>query len=231
VAVLSAATQKLHLMHLHSAIYDFKEKPMGFYSTVIFPRLLDVVMSNDEMAIYRQSLLSEVRGHVLEIGFGTGLNLPYYPPTLEKITTVDVNPGVHALAQKRIAQSQLTVESRVLNGEALPMADQSFDCVVSTWTLCSIVNVEQAIAEIYRVLKPGGQFFFIEHGLSDNPRTQAWQNRLNPLQRIIGDGCNLNRNIQELVAQHFEFVTVERFDMPSLPSTVGHTYKGTATKP
>lgn len=188
-------------------------------------------MSNTEMAACRESLLREVTGNVLEIGFGTGLNLPHYPSTVEKITTVDANPGTRKLAQKRIQQSNLTVESRILNGETLPMPDYSFDSVVSTWTLCSIVNVQQAIAEIYRVLKPGGKFFFIEHGLSDKPKIQVWQNRLNPIQRVIGDGCNLNRNIQVLVAHEFESVTVDRFDMKTLPNTVGHTYKGVATKP
>ncbi|MEM7771618.1 MAG: class I SAM-dependent methyltransferase [Cyanobacteria bacterium P01_A01_bin.37] len=203
---------------------------MGFYSTVMFPRLLDWIMSNQEMTTYREALLRDVTGNVLEIGFGTGLNLPHYPPTIEKITTVDVNPGTDSLAQNRIQQSGISVESLILNGEQLPMQDKSFDSVVSTWTLCSIANVNQALSEIHRVLKPGGQFFFIEHGLSDNANIQVWQHRLNPIQKVIGDGCNLNRNIQALISHEFESVNLERFDMSSLPAFASHTYKGVAIK-
>jgi len=203
---------------------------MGFYSTIVLPRLLDRVMSNPEMAKYRQILLKDVEGDVLEIGFGTGLNLAYYPHHIDKITTVDPNPGMNKLAEKRIQISEIGVENHVLNGERLPMESNSFDSVISTWTLCSIAQVNQALQEIHRVLKPGGKFFFIEHGLSDDPKIQTWQNRLNPLQKIIGDGCNLNRNIQALVEQHFETVTLERFEMESLPRVGSYTYKGVAVK-
>ena len=203
---------------------------MGFYSTIVLPRLLDRVMSNPEMAKYRQILLKDVEGDVLEIGFGTGLNLAYYPHHIDKITTVDPNPGMNKLAEKRIQISEIGVENHVLNGERLPMESKSFDSVISTWTLCSIAQVNQALQEIHRVLKPGGKFFFIEHGLSDDPKIQTWQNRLNPLQKIIGDGCNLNRNIQALVEQHFETVTLERFEMESLPRVGSYTYKGVAVK-
>jgi len=203
---------------------------MGFYSTIVLPRLLDRVMSNPEMAKYRQILLKDVEGDVLEIGFGTGLNLAYYPHHIDKITTVDPNPGMNKLAEKRIQTSEIGVENHVLNGERLPMESNSFDSVISTWTLCSIAQVNQALQEIHRVLKPGGKFFFIEHGLSDDPKIQTWQNRLNPLQKIIGDGCNLNRNIQALVEQHFETVTLERFEMESLPRVGSYTYKGVAVK-
>ena len=203
---------------------------MGFYSTIVLPRLLDRVMSNPEMAKYRQILLKDVERDVLEIGFGTGLNLAYYPHHIDKITTVDPNPGMNKLAEKRIQTSEIGVENHVLNGERLPMESNSFDSVISTWTLCSIAQVNQALQEIHRVLKPGGKFFFIEHGLSDDPKIQTWQNRLNPLQKIIGDGCNLNRNIQALVEQHFETVTLERFEMESLPRVGSYTYKGVAVK-
>ncbi len=203
---------------------------MGFYSKVVFPRLLDVVMSDQELATYRQELLADVRGKVLEIGFGTGLNLPYYPDNIEKITTIDANSGMNKLAQKRIQASSLKVEHRVLNGESLPMENNSFDSVVSTWTLCSIVNIDKALKEIYRVLKPGGNFFFIEHGLSNKEEVQVWQNRLNPLQKIIADGCNLNRNIKLSVEKHFDKVQVEEFLEKNSPECAGYTYKGVATK-
>lgn len=203
---------------------------MGFYSQVIAPRLLDWGMSDPSLALYRREVLSDVQGEVLEIGFGTGINLSYYPEHLQQLVTVDANPGMNALAQKRIESSNIRVDNRVLNGENLPMADNTFDCVVSTWTLCSIANVEQALKEIYRVLKPGGRFFFIEHGLSDDPKVQVWQNRLNPINKAIAVGCNLNRNIKELVEAQFNNVTVEQFYAPKSPKIGGYMYKGIASK-
>ncbi|NEQ82095.1 MAG: class I SAM-dependent methyltransferase, partial [Moorea sp. SIO2I5] len=203
---------------------------MSLYSELIFPRLMDWTMSDPVLSKYRQEVLSQVSGEVFEIGFGTGLNLKYYPNNLQKITTIDVNHGMESLAKKRIHDSEITVDFRVLNGEILPMADHSFDSVVSTWTLCSITKVNQAIEEIYRVLKPGGKFFFIEHGISDESKVQVWQNRLTPVQKIIGDGCHLNRNIKQLVENHFQILTLEEFYEPKFPKILGYMYKGVAQK-
>jgi ubiquinone/menaquinone biosynthesis C-methylase UbiE len=203
---------------------------MGFYSQKILPYLLDWAMSDQMLIKYRQDVLANVQGEVLEIGFGTGLNLSYYPEDIHKIIAIDANPGVNALAQKRIQASSITVEHRVLNGENLPMADKTFDSVVSTWTLCSIANVEQALKEIYRVLKPGGRFFFVEHGQSNEPQIQVWQNRLTPLQKIIADGCHLNRNIRQLVENQFNTVKLEEFYADQTPKVSGYLYKGIATK-
>ena len=203
---------------------------MGFYSNFILPQAMDWVMSNPLLSQYRQEVLAEVSGKVLEIGFGTGLNLPHYPQNIQKLTTIDANSGMNKLAQKRIQVSKIRVDSRILNGENLPMPDNSFDSVVSTWTLCSIARVDQALEEIYRVLKPGGKFFFIEHGLSNEPKVQVWQNRLTPLQKIIGDGCHLNRNIKQIVEKQFNNITLEEFDAPNLPKIIGFMYKGVAIK-
>ena len=203
---------------------------MGFYAQKVFPYLLDWMMSDATFAHYRQQVLANVQGDVLEIGFGTGLNLPYYPDRVAKITTVDANAGVNALAQKRIRASTIAIDNRVLNGEHLPMTDNTFDSVVSTWTLCSIANVEQALSEIHRVLKPGGRFFFIEHGLSDDPQVQRWQNRLNPLQKVIADGCHLNRNMQQLVQQQFASVDLKKFNAENMSRVFGYLYQGVATK-
>jgi ubiquinone/menaquinone biosynthesis C-methylase UbiE len=173
--------------------------------------------------------LANVQGEVLEVGFGTGLNLPYYPSHICHLTTVDVNPGMHTLAQRRIRQSPIRVDYHVLNGECLPMRDHTFDSVVSTWTLCSIHNVVRALREIRRVLKPEGRFFFVEHGLSDNPRVQRWQHRLNPLQKRIADGCHLNRNMRELVeAQQFHLVELHQFYIDGYPKILGYMYQGIA---
>lgn len=204
---------------------------MNFYSRVIFPRLIDWGMSGAEMARCRQALLADVTGNVLEIGFGTGLNLPHYPSQIEKLTTVDANPGVNVLAQKRIQVSAIAVNNQVLNGEHLPMADNTFDSVVSTWTLCSIAQVDQALQEIYRVLKPGGKFFFLEHGLSPEPQIQRWQNRLTPLQKVIADGCHLNRHIQDLIeGTQLQIVKLDKFYLDGLPKVGGYMYKGIAVK-
>lgn len=203
---------------------------MGFYSNVLLPWLVDLSMSDPQLVQYRKQVLSEVSGEVLEIGFGTGLNLPYYPPSVQKLTTIDANAGMKKIAQKRIKNSQITVDNRVLNGENLSMQDESFDTVVTTWTLCSIAKVDQAIEEIYRVLKPEGKFFFIEHGLSNEPSVQVWQNRLNPIQKIIGDGCHLNRNIREIIQRKFKTVSLEEFYAPNIPKAWGYMYKGIATK-
>jgi ubiquinone/menaquinone biosynthesis C-methylase UbiE len=193
---------------------------------------MDASMSGEALAAHRRSLLADTYGNVLEIGFGTGLNLPFYPKTVTKLTTVDNNMGARAIAARRIQKTahSFEIESETLSGESLPMADQAFDCVVSTWTLCSIADVEQALQEIHRVLKPGGRFFFVEHGLSDDRKVQVWQNRLNPIQRIVGDGCNFNRDIQKLVAHQFSQVKIETFQESSLPSVMGYFYKGSAMK-
>lgn len=203
---------------------------MGLYAEKVLPYLLDLSLSNPSLAKYRREILAEVTGEVLEIGFGTGLNLSYYPEHIHKIVTIDSNPGVHTLAQKRIASSTITVDHRILNGEHLPMADHSFDSVVSTFTLCSISNVEQALKEIYRVLKPGGCFFFVEHGLSNEPKIQVWQNRLTPLQKRIAGGCHLNRNIKQLIENQFDKVVLEELYAEKSPKVIAYLYKGIATK-
>jgi len=203
---------------------------MGFYSQRILPYLLDWSMSDPAIAQYRKEVLANVTGEVLEIGFGTGLNLSYYPESIHKLVAIDANPGVRKIAQKRIQTSNITVNCRVLNGENLPMADNTFDSVVSTWTLCSIAKVEQALQEIYRVLKPGGKFFFIEHGLSPDPQVQTWQNRLTPIQKAIADGCHLNRNIRQLIEKQFDTVTLKEFYAEKTPKFVGYLSQGVATK-
>jgi ubiquinone/menaquinone biosynthesis C-methylase UbiE len=204
---------------------------MNIYSRLIFPRLIDLVMSGEDFSNYRRIVLADAVGSVLEIGFGTGLNLAYYPQgRVEKITTVDVNPGMNKLAQKRIAASSIEVDYQVLNGEKLPMADSTFDTVVSTWTLCSIKQVETAIAEIYRVLKPGGKFLFIEHGLSNEPNIQTWQHRITPIQKVIGDGCHLDRPIRLLIAKQFSNLDIQEFYSTNTPKIGGYFYQGIAIK-
>lgn len=204
---------------------------MGFYSNVIFPRILDRVMDNEPTREIRTAVVGQASGDVLELGFGTGLNLPFYPESVKKITTVDPNPGVNKRAQKRIQESGVQVEHHTLSAETLPLDDASMDTVVCTWTLCSIPDPEQALAEVRRVLRPGGKFLFVEHGLSPEPKVSKWQNRLNPIWKKIGDGCNLNRNHRELIQDaHFTLAEFDNYYLEDEPKFLGYLYQGVATK-
>ncbi len=204
---------------------------MGFYSHVIVPRLCDLVLNQSRLARYRRELLRAAHGKVVEIGFGTGLNLAHYPQGVDRISAVDPNPGMHRLARKRIRQSAIPVDPQVLRGETLPFADNRFDCAVSTFTLCSIEDGARAVREVYRVLKPGGKFLFLEHGLCPDRSVQKWQRRLNGLQMRLADGCHLDRNMRELVtAPPFAAVAIEEFRMERIPRTHGYLYRGTAVK-
>lgn len=204
---------------------------MSWYARVLFPRLCDFLLNKSFVARHRCELLSQAWGQVLEIGLGTGLNLACYPATIRKITTVDPNPGMHALARKRALASNTEIDHRMVGGEQLPFAESSFDCVVSTFTLCSIAQVDRAVAEVYRVLKPGGRFLFLEHGLSPEPRVQKWQRRLNWLEMHIADGCHLDRDIKQLVAsQPFSGVEAKAYYLEKTPRTHGYIYQGIASK-
>jgi ubiquinone/menaquinone biosynthesis C-methylase UbiE len=204
---------------------------MSFFSQVIVPRLCDLLLNKSLLVRHRRELLAHAHGDVLEIGFGTGLNLPYYPERVHKLTAVDPNPGMHRLAEKRIKRGRIKVDQRVLGGERLPFEDGRFDCAVSTFTLCSIEDVARALLEVYRVLKPGGTFLFLEHGLSREPGVQKWQRRLNWLQVRLANGCHLDRDTKALVAaQPFASVEVEEFYLERTPETHGYLYRGVATK-
>lgn len=203
---------------------------MGFYRNYVFPKLLDVELSKPDISELRQILLADAKGHVLELGFGTGLNLTHYPSCVSKITTIDINPGMHELAAKRVRESSIEVVSAVLSADDLPFPDDSFDTVVSTWTLCSISDVKNALNEVARVLKPNGHFLFLEHGLSKNSAVQKWQNLINPVNKIFTDGCQINRNIQEQIAAALQIESCEEFEFKRYPRTHGSFYRGSATK-
>lgn len=204
---------------------------MGFYSRVIFPRLCDLGLDRPWVAARRREALASADGAILEIGFGTGLNLACYPDSVRKITTVDPNAGMHRRAKRRVEQSGIEVEQHLLRGEQLPFVQETFDCVVSTFTLCSIENVDAALGEAFRVLKPGGRFLFLEHGLAPDARVQAWQRRLNWLERLLADGCRLDRKIGEVVSsQPFSKIELKAGYLERAPRTHGYLYQGAATK-
>jgi len=204
---------------------------MGFYSEVLFPWGMNLTMSGAEFQKQRRAVLRSVDGRILEIGFGSGLNLPHYPRSVSQLVSVDPNPGMGRYTAKQIAESDIDVDRQVLSGESLPMPDDSFDTVVSTWTLCSIVNIEQALAEVKRVLKPGGHFVFLEHGLSPDKEVSRWQHRLNGLQKVIGDGCHLNRDMRKLIGDAgFSQLEVDNYYFPKVPRFMGYMYRGLAIK-
>lgn len=204
---------------------------MGIYSRYIFPRLMNWGMSMKTIAPYRKEILSHVRGKVLELGFGTGLNLPYYPASTGELHAVEVNAGMLPLARKNLERSPIHVVFHLLDAGQLPFGDESFDTVVSTWTLCSIPDVGQALAEVYRVLRPGGQFLFVEHGLSPEPGVQQWQHWLTPVQKVIAGGCHLDRDIGALISRAgFTFRQLRKEYAAGSPKIAGYFYIGIAAK-
>ncbi|MDA7978846.1 MAG: class I SAM-dependent methyltransferase [Pirellulales bacterium] len=182
-------------------------------------------------AKYRREQLAHVHGEILEIGVGTGLNLPHYPTHVRKITTADPNPGMNKRLQRRIAETEINVDKRVISSEELPFDNETFDCVVSTLTLCSIPDREQAMGELFRVLRPSGRIHFLEHGISPDAKIAKWQRRLNWLQQRFSDGCSLLVDLPKLLAtQPFASIEIDNFYMEQTPRTHGYMYRGTAQK-
>ncbi len=203
---------------------------MGIYADCVFPWGVDKIMADSKFSRVRKRLLANVEGEIFEIGFGTGLNLPHYPMRVKNLITADINTAMTKRAERKLAESNIQLSIHVLNGESLPMDSGSFDCIVSTWTLCSIERVDLALKEIRRLLKPKGRFFFVEHGLSPNPRIQRWQHRLNPIQKIVGCGCRLNRDIKELIlGQGFCLDVLNEYYMDDIVKTHSYMYEGIAT--
>jgi ubiquinone/menaquinone biosynthesis C-methylase UbiE len=204
---------------------------MGFYRRIVFPLLCEFTLGQPFVTAYRKELLAQAGGDVLEIGVGTGLNLPNYPAEVRKVTTVDPNPGMNRRALKRARQAGIEVDQRLLGGENLPFPDATFDCAVSTFTLCSVADPGRALAELYRVLKPDGRFLFLEHGLSPDAGVRKWQRRLNRLEMLLGDGCHLDRDMRALVtAVPFASARIDEFYADKMPRTHGYLYRGVAVR-
>lgn len=201
---------------------------MGFYADHVFPRFMDWGMR--QVDSLRSETLAGARGAVLEVGFGTGLNLRHYPKAVEKVVALDPLRALEQRVSERIAGARFPVErvSRLAD-DHLPFDDGSFDCVVTTWTLCSVEEPVAALSEMRRVLRDDGVYLFIEHGRSDDPTTARWQRRLNPLQRRIAGGCRLDRPIDELVASGgFEIRGLDRFVHDPGPRALSEMYRGHA---
>ncbi len=203
---------------------------MGFYEDQILPRATDVVMNRRDLAPLRTRAAAGLEGEVLEVGFGSGLNLPYYPSTVTRVLAVDPATVGRKLAARRVAASPVPVEYVGLDGQALLLEPASVDHVLMTWTLCTIPDPARAISEIRRVLRPGGSLHFVEHGRSPDPRVARWQDRLTPLQRRVAGGCHLNRQIDQLTsADGLQLVHVDNYYVKG-PKPFGYIFEGRALK-
>jgi SAM-dependent methyltransferase len=201
---------------------------MSFLSD-LRPRVQDWAMGR--MNDLRPPTLDLAEGEVLEIGFGTGLNLAYYPGRVRSLAAVDPFDGLNQRVQERIAEAPFPVERFAVRADSrLPFDDGRFDCIVTTWTMCSIRHPLEALLQMRRVLKPGGRYLFVEHGRSDDHRTSGWQDRLNPFWCCLMDGCNINRPIDLLVQEGgFEITEIERF-LGQGPRVFAEMYGGGACR-
>ncbi len=203
---------------------------MSFYEQRILPYITDVALSRKEFVPLRRRVAAELSGEVLEIGFGSGRNVPHYPPAVARVRAVDPAIVGRKLAAKRVEASSIPVEYIGLDGQQLPLDDNCIDHVLTTWTMCTIPDVGRALTEIRRVLRPGGALHFLEHGRSPDARVASWQDRLTPLQRRIGGGCHLNRPIDQLLRDAaFPPSRLENYYLRG-PKSLGYMYEGTATK-
>jgi ubiquinone/menaquinone biosynthesis C-methylase UbiE len=174
---------------------------VNLYERYVLPRLMDLAMRNKVVEAERARLIPRATGSVLEIGIGSGLNLPFYSRAVERLYAIDPRREMWALARHRLSRVSFPVDFVEASAERIPMNDRTVDTVVTTWTLCSIPDPRLAVLEIARVLRPGGQILFVEHGRAPDPRVVTWQDRLNPLWKRIAGGCNLNRKIDTLLLE------------------------------
>jgi ubiquinone/menaquinone biosynthesis C-methylase UbiE len=204
---------------------------LGFYHHYIFPRVLDLAMASPQLRRPRDRALAPARGRILEIGFGTGRNLTHYPPHVRRIEAIDPDLDLDRLSLPRIAHASIEVDFHHLDAEHLPFEDGRFDTVVSTFTLCSIPDVVHALAEVRRVLRPGGQFLFLEHGRAPDHGVARWQDRLNAAWMPLAGGCHLNRPVRELVTgAGLELGPVQQYYLKRTPRFVGYLTEGLAVR-
>jgi ubiquinone/menaquinone biosynthesis C-methylase UbiE len=203
---------------------------MGLYERWIVPRLLDLAMRNGVLDHYRQRTIETAQGLVLEVGVGSGLNLPLYGPAVTSVVAVDPSPELLRLTSKRATEAVVPISLLRGSAEQVPFADAVFDAIVMTWTLCSIPNPMAALTEMRRVLRPGGRLIFVEHGLSPEIRTARWQRQLTPYWKRISGGCRLDRKTDDLIrAAGFQIDAVETGYMTG-PKPWTFMYHGSAMR-
>ncbi|MGY1942284.1 class I SAM-dependent methyltransferase [Nocardia asiatica] len=205
---------------------------MGIYTEHVVPRIVNVACGLRDLAPLRERVCAGLHGQVVEIGFGSGLNVPFYPATVASVRAVEPADLGWRLAGGRLAAATVPVERAGLDGQSLPFADDTFDCALSTWTMCTIPDIAAALAELRRVLVPGGTLHFVEHGLAPDENVRTWQNRLNPVQKRLFGGCHLNRDIRGLVADAgFEIRDAESFYGEHAPRFMVAQTLGVAVSP
>jgi len=201
---------------------------MGFYSDVILPRLCDLAMRNKRLVPYRERVIGAAEGRVLEIGVGSGMNLPFYRPPVTEVLALEPAPRLIAMARSASRASSMLVTFLEVSAEAIPLDEHSVDTIVTTWTLCSIPEAATALADMRRVLRQGGKLLFVEHGLAPDEGVRRWQDRLTPAWRCISGGCHLNRPIRSMIeAAGFRIDRIETGYMPG-PKPMTFMYEGSA---
>ena len=204
---------------------------MGIYAKYILPKLIDLACGQPQMSELRSRYVPLAEGDVLEIGIGSGLNLPHYSEQARTVTGLDPHPEITDMARKRADQARPEVDVMVISGEEIPADDARFDSIVCTWTLCTIPDVRQALTEMHRVLKPGGRFYFVEHGLAPDEKVRKWQRRIEPVWKVIGGGCHLTRKADDLIQEAgFVLPDVERGYQPG-PRWAAYMTHGVAERP
>jgi ubiquinone/menaquinone biosynthesis C-methylase UbiE len=202
---------------------------MGLYAKYLLPRIIDLAMQNEETARLRAAWVPLARGEVLEVGIGSGLNLPFYSSDVQRVYGVDPSVELQRIARGRVVDAPVEVEFLSQSAEEpLPLADASIDTVVTTWTLCSIANAPKALREMKRVLKASGRLVFLEHGRAPDAGVADWQERITPLWKNITGGCHLNRKIDDLItAAGFRITELKTFYVRG-PRPMTYTYQGVA---
>lgn len=205
---------------------------MGLYGERVLPRIINVVCAMGDAAKLRERVCAGLHGRVLEIGFGSGLNVPHYPDAVTHVDAVEPADLGWELAGKRLAATSIPVERTGLDGQSIPLPDDSCDSALSTWTMCTIPDLGSALREVRRVLKPGGTLHFVEHGLAPDDKVQRWQHRLEPMQKRIAGGCHLTRQIPDLLTgAGFTISELDVFYEKGAPKTLGADSLGVAISP
>ncbi|EKD42771.1 MAG: type 11 methyltransferase [uncultured bacterium] len=202
---------------------------MNLYHQKIFPWIVDTFLSQKAITELREKFLKDASGRVIEIGFGTGLNLDHYPANIKELVIIEPNIGMTRRALERIKKAPFPVTVHRLKGNKLPFDKNVFDTAVSSFTICSVDDAPAVLGEIRRVLKKGGVYRFMEHGLSNDRCVQHVQNIFNPVQKILGDGCHINRDISELLKQNFSRLDIEEFYFKKAPKIMGFFTLGAAS--